>query len=860
MTASVIQGVNGATGVTFSATPSDGELIALLVTSNDTAGSIGTPSGFTPGPTVAQAGGKEAALFWKVAASESSSTYSIDVAPGNDRIYGWRISGADTTSPVGNHGLYNVVVSSAVSPAASSDVAMSAGSVALAITARGNNATTGTTVDNGFTLVSNQPRVCGAHKEIATAGNVNCEFTWSSANNARYSLLVEIRAPIPPTLGEADGAAVDISAPTATATGAALAEAAGATVEVSAPEASVEIGIIAESDGATVEVSAPGGTATGAALAEAIGAIVEVQRPGATAIGAGLAEADGAAVEVSAPAATVLLGVIAPAAGAAVEVSAPAATAFEIANPLPIPPRVPLPVVLVRTEVAEDTYAYYSDVRYVDAGVGLVADPRLGREITFERRVTTLFWGGGSSRAALGDIELTNTDGGLDALVFTDLRDHPVWVYLGRDDQPFEDFVLVGKSIVERVETTGESAVRIVLADLAARFARAVSQTVYTGGNQAGRTRPVTLGTPLSVPALATDIVNLRFATHYDAGAEVLTVYDRGVALTPTTQWITYETSPNFGFELQQSTAGRITANTQCDRINASYGYGALPNVVPALLAVGDALPGLGGGIGTDLEALQDELGEGFEIGYWIDGSVTFSAVLDDIADSFGGYWFVDLTGDLRMGRLSLPAGDPVLALTDVELAGEVTVRFDTAPGLSDVITGGRNWHVHTPDELADSVRDTEAGIAFTKDYRLRATFTLPAVYSRSQKAVGGSRETGGRSINGSRRTSSDIGTPTLIAGKFGLADEAARRAIDWAAGRYWYDCPAQIDATQAALLMPGDCIALSTLASGEDGRRYGLDATLLRTIGVRGVVGRQRVELTLWGAAPDAPDDKEKE
>jgi hypothetical protein len=540
-----------------------------------------------------------------------------------------------------------------------------------------------------------------------------------------------------------------------------------------------------------------------------------------------------------------------------------------IAVPPTVVPNGTLPVVIVQVETSPGVYSYFSDGRYIDGALGIIAEPRLGKEISFERRVSTRYWGGGTSRAALGDIELINTDGGIDSLLFSDIREHAVTIWLGYENQRFNEFVKVGRSIIERVETIGESRIRIVLVDQMARYARAVSQNVYTTGDQIGRPYPVTLGTPLSVPALATDITNLRFSTHYNADASILEVRDRGAVLTPVTVWETYETAPHFGFRLLTGTNGKITANTQADRVNTSYGYGALPNIVPALLATGDTLSSLGGGVGTNLTVLQDELGVDFELGCFLDGTVNFDSVLDDIADSFGGWWYVDLDSKLIMNPLRLPSGSPVLHLTEVELDSEVTVSLDTAPGLSDTITGGRNWHVYSTEELAGSVRDTPAGIALTKDYRYRYTFALGGVYARSKKAVGSVREvsrttTGRQDLvpgsGGSRRPLSDIGTPTLIVSSAGLATQGAREEILWAQSNYWFDCAAKVRATQAALLMPGECVYLTVPKFNSlEEYRYGLNSALLRVITVRGVIGQERVELRLWGPNPD-PEPPEEE
>ena len=496
-------------------------------------------------------------------------------------------------------------------------------------------------------------------------------------------------------------------------------------------------------------------------------------------------------------------------------------------------PRDPLPRVLVEIDGPSGPL-WFADGRYLDASAGVVAHARIGRRISFERRVSTAYWGGGRTFQGVGSVELINTDGGLDWMLALQLRDRVARVWLGNEDTPIASLTLCARAIVERVDAAGEQAIRVVLADASRELGVPVQEATFATGPLAGQPVPITVGYCLSIPAVQPEAPLLRFAVHDAIGAGgALAVTDSGVTLTPTTQWVDYNTSPTFGVLLNQATSGRILV----DMLGPGDGIGGekaqLPSVIAYLLGTR-----LGWSASrwdaTALAALSVELGEP-EFGRWCSAPIIYSQLLDELADSFGGWWTVDPDGVMRMDALRLPAGSPALVVDRSRIGGEVSVDFDAAQGLSSIVSGRRNWYPLPPSEQAGSVRDTAAGVALAQDYRERAAFAVGTVYARSAAAAGASRDRG-----------QSAGMPTLLANTASTAAEAARREPLFASARWFYRIPALLDATDAATIPLGTVIELRLPRFGADAGR------LLRVVGVRGEVGSRNVELTCWGAGPE--------
>lgn len=538
-----------------------------------------------------------------------------------------------------------------------------------------------------------------------------------------------------------------------------------------------------------------------------------------------------------------------------------------------------IPVVLVRIDVPEavlgaawdserawdDEYAWddalfvtdggttslwFSDGRYVSTADGIVASARLANEIAFSRRATTVFWGGGRAAQGMGAIELINTDGALDGLLSMRWRRAVVTVFLGYDGDAVASLTRAARGVIERVESVGEQSLRIVVADAASELDVPFLTATYTTGELAGTLIPCVLGYCVSIPALYTGAPTLTYSIHeggtwlVDALTFRHAVYDEGAALTPSTQWTALDSGEQHGFTLLQSTAGTITADATGPSSNGNvFSARTLYYIVEYALCTRRGWDSSRVDF-AGITSLQAELGTTW-FGRWISGSTTYAELLTELADSFGGWCYIDTAGQVRFDRLRMPAGSPALALDETNIVGEIQIEFDTAPGLSDAVLGMRNWYVFDASALAGSVRDTATGVALRKPFRTRAQFTVDDAYASRRSAAPAVRRTLQNDARQTTTTEPESGMPTSLMAVGHVSAEAARRAALYAGPRWWYRVRAVLAATEAATLERGSIIRLTA-------PRHGLDAgRLLVVIGVDGRVGDGIVDLLLWGDGP---------
>lgn len=496
------------------------------------------------------------------------------------------------------------------------------------------------------------------------------------------------------------------------------------------------------------------------------------------------------------------------------------------------------------------TSLWFADGRYVSSTDGIVASARLANEITFSRRATTAFWGGGRAAQGMGAIELINTDGALDGLLSMRWRRAVVTVYLGFDSDAVSALTRAARGVIERVESVGEQSLRIVVADAASELDVPFLTATYTTGELAGSLIPCVLGYCVSIPALHTGAPTLTYSIH-DGGTyavDALTsrhgVYDSGAQLTVGTQWTALDSGDQHGFTLLQSTAGAITADatgpaTTGSWLTARTLYYIVGYALCTRLGWDSSRVDFAG-----ITSLQAELGTTW-FGRWISGSTTYAELLTELADSFGGWCYIDTAGQVRFDRLRMPSGSPVLELDEHNLVGDIQIEFDTAPGLSDAVLGMRNWYVFDASALAGSVRDTATGVALRKPFRTRAQFAVDDAYASRRSAAPTVRRTLQNDARQTTTTEPESGMPSALMAVGHVSAEAARRAALYAGPRWWYRVRAVLDATDAATLERGAVVQLTA-------PRHGLDAgRLLVVIGVDGRVGDGVVDLLLWGAGP---------
>lgn len=221
-------------------------------------------------------------------------------------------------------------------------------------------------------------------------------------------------------------------------------------------------------------------------------------------------------------------------------------------------------------------------------------------------------------------------------------------------------------------------------------------------------------------------------------------------------------------------------------------------------------------------------------VSHWSDRAEQIYQVIQKVLDSVFGFMYTNSAGQIAVGHLQPPeVGTSVLDLTEYDLAGEVEVSPDFAPGLSATVAGARNWYVYAPSELADAL-DDDLMVLLSSDFRIRKTATNPVGVELGERT----------GLPVSRESSSGIAT--LLDNETHIQAAADYLAELYPAGvpRRFYRIPVFIDVSLTATLNPGDKVTLTY-------DRFGCQSTRpLRLVNIEGRVGDQLAILTCWGSA----------
>ncbi len=278
------------------------------------------------------------------------------------------------------------------------------------------------------------------------------------------------------------------------------------------------------------------------------------------------------------------------------------------------------------------------------------------------------------------------------------------------------------------------------------------------------------------------------------------------------------------------ASAEALIDNVRLDRVSAG---GNTADVIELLLARA--------GIGIDqidadsLAALA--AARPWACSYWSDGAERIVDVMQQVLDSVFGWMYTNAAGQIAVGLLEPPeaADEPVIEITTTELAGEIEIEPDLAPGLSTTVAGARNWYRYGEGELADALSDADRAL-LTADYRIRKTAADPVGIELGPRA--------GAAIS----VLSKSGIPTLLDDAADLQSAADYLAVLYPEGvpRRFYKIPVFLSRTNAAALNPGVKLILTY-------DRFGCDAGReLRLVQVSGRAGDDLVVLRCWGSAVD--------
>jgi hypothetical protein len=146
-----------------------------------------------------------------------------------------------------------------------------------------------------------------------------------------------------------------------------------------------------------------------------------------------------------------------------------------------------------------------------------------------------------TTKIAIGDITLNNTDGALDAQVLTTMRDGTFALKLGYYGNAYTTFVTVATGIIDSMGGIDEHNVKMYARGKMAKADKAAQSLIYDArtSNQAleGSNLPVMLGRCNYVPLVTTDPANLEYEIADAPFGEITEMRDQGILITQGSGW-----------------------------------------------------------------------------------------------------------------------------------------------------------------------------------------------------------------------------------------------------------------------------------------------------------------------------------
>ena len=182
------------------------------------------------------------------------------------------------------------------------------------------------------------------------------------------------------------------------------------------------------------------------------------------------------------------------------------------------------------------THAYFTKSTDTPASTGFL--PRITDDVDFDRRVGCSVWGSASrGTQSFGVLRIANADGAFDAYVGTSLRDEPIVLKRGYQHEAYSTFQVAATLIVDRLDTTDELVMSIIMTDLTAKLEVSAQTSLYpaTVADQSLRykPRPKSFGRTYQAPLVRPDPYgNGRYDLHdTEQWIGVEQVMDRGATL-----------------------------------------------------------------------------------------------------------------------------------------------------------------------------------------------------------------------------------------------------------------------------------------------------------------------------------------
>lgn len=264
-------------------------------------------------------------------------------------------------------------------------------------------------------------------------------------------------------------------------------------------------------------------------------------------------------------------------------------------------------------------------------------------------------------------------------------RGHEVVMRLGSPDWPLRDFRVIARQQSGGILSADRDRLTLGLYDRSALLDQPIEREALPNGEAA----PLVLGRVFCAPAVRVDSQSLLYRVSWLPVTRLVVRDGNGPEIAHTSRYAT-------GSFIARAYSPRALC---CDVVEPHQ----TPAQIVQWVAAQYGLSVHSGG------AAQAETLPEITLGLRYDGEVTGRQILDDVCQAIGGYWSIDINGQLRVQRLTMPEQvDLTLAADDLE-QGSIQLDRLESPWRSLTLRYDRNYA--PMNDIAGSIQDNQPAL-----------------------------------------------------------------------------------------------------------------------------------------------------
>jgi len=355
----------------------------------------------------------------------------------------------------------------------------------------------------------------------------------------------------------------------------------------------------------------------------------------------------------------------------------------------------------------EDTF-YLSNRNYITEPTDTPANttflPRLlmGSGLDFTREIGFLDSPRGDS--SYGNLEIDNTDGGLDFWIDYSFTGREIKILVGDATWPYNNFTLQPFMVgtIENIEFSDFYTFSVTIRDKIGLLDKALNSNILTTGPKKNEPIPLAFGYVRNIEPVLVQENALVYKYNDGTVQSVVDVYDNGVTLTPTSGYTVDLTTGTV--TLIASPVGTITLDLQGIKYNGVF-------LDTATLIVTHILTVFGGLTNADINIPSFDNLPNYPVGLYITQRENILDVLDKIFSGVGCAYFFNFDGKFTVVKIA-PLSNPVV--TDViydykRVRDTLQIKALPAPCWRYRLGYEKNYTVQEADRLAGSVTNPNA-------------------------------------------------------------------------------------------------------------------------------------------------------